>query len=228
MKEIDFLPEWYKNGMRMRGNHRTQYIALGCIFAMLVVWNFVTAGAISKSVAQAKEINSRVSELWESSEAYSKLMKEMRDIQGKASVLEKIDSKVDVSSVLAEIGFIVKENIYLSKIDIACEEFGGSAKQARASNKLRSVNASSDSEAKEIPDVRFKVTISGVASESKDVAGLICSLEDSEYFFQVIPSYSRNKEIGSSAKDGQSVQVSEFEVVCYLANYTEDKVVSTA
>jgi hypothetical protein len=35
MKEIDFLPEWYKNGRRRRMRYRTQYAVLGCIFVVM-------------------------------------------------------------------------------------------------------------------------------------------------------------------------------------------------
>jgi hypothetical protein len=36
MKEIDFLPEWYRDGKRRESHYRTQYLAIGCLFAVMV------------------------------------------------------------------------------------------------------------------------------------------------------------------------------------------------
>jgi hypothetical protein len=64
-------------------------------------------------------------------------------------------------------------------------------------------------------------------------------LEDSPYFCQVVPSFSRAAEInaasnassnlrrkspnarGGISETGGNLQVSEFEISCYLANYRE-------
>jgi len=49
---------------------------------------------------------------------------------------------------------------------------------------------------------------------------LICKLEDSPYFCQVIPSFSKNKKIkAEGSASGKELQVSEFKISCYLANY---------
>ena len=94
-----------------------------------------------------------------------------------------------------------------------------------------------------VGDVRFKIVMRGIAADAGDVAALVCKLEDSPYFCQVVPSFSRNAEVKAanytsgqgSAKASEevpgarenirepdkSVQVSEFEISCYLANYRE-------
>jgi len=52
-------------------------------------------------------------------------------------------------------------------------------------------------------------------------------LEDSPYFCQVIPSFSRNRRIRTERRViGEDYQVSEFEIICYLANYSESVVES--
>ena len=81
-------------------------------------------------------------------------------------------------------------------------------------------------------DVKFKVLISGVAPKPSDVATLICDLEDSSYFFNVVPSFSRNTQIdgkatsglvseGGRGNGGAEIKASEFEISCYLANYRQ-------
>jgi len=95
-------------------------------------------------------------------------------------------------------------------------------------------------------NVRFKVIIAGVAADASDVATLMCKLEDSPYFRQVVLSFSRgDTEIAieskssfrteTDAEDGtvksknrvreagvrSKIPVNEFEINCYLANYRE-------
>jgi len=66
--------------------------------------------------------------------------------------------------------------------------------------------------------------ISGVASDASYVADLVCKLEDSPYFCQVIPSFSRNREIKvETGVAEENLRISEFEIRCYLANYSRLK-----
>jgi hypothetical protein len=74
-------------------------------------------------------------------------------------------------------------------------------------------------------DVGFKIVLDGVASDARDVAEFICKLEDSPYFCQVVPLFTRNKEIKittSSAGRRGGILASEFEISCKLANYRQE------
>jgi len=92
-------------------------------------------------------------------------------------------------------------------------------------------------------NVRFRVVITGVAADAGDVGALMCKLEDSPYFWQVVLAYSRDtgitsrsagpartaaevKEKTAETNDNVrqadvSVRASEFEIHCYLANYRQ-------
>jgi len=223
MKEIDFLPEWYKSGRRRQVGYRTQYVVLGCVFVVMVVWNFIAAHSISKATAELNQEVVRQTEAQSMSQEFAGLKGEAADLQKKAERIKEIDSKIDVASVLAEMSFLIDEKIVLSKVEFDAETFAD--KQGKKPNRGSAVRVVGGSLAgKETPlgDVRFKVVVSGVASDASDVAKLVCNLEDSPYFCQIIPSFSRNKkmQIGAgSAK--QDFQVSEFEIACFLANYEE-------
>jgi hypothetical protein len=139
--------------------------------------------------------------------------------------------------------FLIEEDVVLNKVEFIAEEFADKAKRPqRTGAVVRAVRAMSGQQ-RDLPlgNVRFKVVIAGVAADASDVAALICKLEDSPYFCQVVPSFSRNAEMeieiapsfrtdtdtGArtlSTKDsvrgaGEKIQVSEFEINCYLANY---------
>lgn len=247
MKEIDFLPEWYKSGKRRQVSYRTQYLALGGVFVVMMVWGFIATHSISKAKAQFAQMGTEQVEAESVSAKLAELKSELRQLQKKAESIEEIDSKIDVASVLAEISFLIDEKIVLKSVEFIAEKFvdaQDSKPSPRGGAVVRAVRAKL-SKKQELPlgDVRFKVVIDGVAADASDVAALICKLEDSPYFSQVVPSFSRNAEIevesapslSSQTKPvekalktkesirgaGEKIQVSEFEINCYLANYRE-------
>ena len=224
MKEIDFLPEWYKNSRRQQISYRTQYFILGCIFVAIMFWNFIAARSISKAVADFTQTTPKQVEAESLLRESAGVKSQTSQLQGKAGILEKIDSKINVADVLAEMSFLIDKRIVLSKVELKAEKFTDK-KGRKISNDalLASGGESQDTSAgKELPlsDVRFKVVIRGIALNAGDVAELICRLENSPYFCQAVPSFSRNIKIKTgTGSDAANHQVSEFEISCYLSNY---------
>jgi hypothetical protein len=247
MKEIDFLPEWYKSGRRRQVSYCTQCIVLSCVFAVMMIWSFFASHSISKAKAEFAQIATDYTQAESVSSEFAKLESEVRRLQVEIESMEETDSKIDVASVLAEMSYLVGERTVLNKVEFVAEKFVDryeARPSPRARAVVRVVRAKSG-EKRELPlgDVRFKVVMAGVAADASDVMALTCKLEDSPYFCQVIPSVSRNAEISIKSdslrraetgavegtlerKDGareagESIQVSEFEINCYLANYRE-------
>ena len=222
MKEIDFLPEWYKSGRRRQISYRAQYVALGGIFVVIMVWNFIATHSISKATAELALGAERQAEAKNVSREFAGIKSQVTQLQKKAKSIEEIDSKIDVANVLAELSFLIDEKIVLGKVEFGAERFADIQKsKANAGSTVRIARAKFGGKgAQLLGDVRFKIVISGVAADASDVAELICRLEDSPYFCQVIPSFSRSKkmkvEMNSARED---LQVTEFEISCYLANY---------
>jgi len=245
MKEIDFLPEWYKSGRRRQTGYRTQYVALGGIFAVMVVWNFVTTHSISKAKAQFAQASAGQAQAENASREFAVLKTGIINLQKKAELIKQIDSNIDVASVLAEMSFLIDKKIVISKVEFIAEKFVDKQSPQQGSNSVVRVALPKFTGNQTLPlgDVRFKVVLHGIAADAGDVAALICKLEDSPYFCQVVPLFSRNTEVKvanypslSPAADprektrdaqrdvreaGKSIQVSEFEISCYLANYYE-------
>ncbi len=247
MKEIDFLPEWYKSGRRRQISYRTQYFILGGIFVVMMVWNFVTSYSISKAKGQVVQMATEQTQAEKVSAKLAELKNEMNTFHKREGLVERIDSRINVASVLAEISYLVDEKIVLSKVELISEKFvdrQGKKSSRQTAGVVRAVQ--SDFVAKhELPigDVRFKVLIAGVAADAGDVAALICKLENSPYFCQVVLSFSRNTdieaknsgtlhlrtdhtpELSNARRDDRksegNIQVSNFEINCYLANYRE-------
>jgi len=237
MKEIDFLPEWYKDGRRREFSYRTQYIVLAGVFVVMVVWNFTAAYSISKAKAELVQMSASKAEAESTSAKLDRIKSEVARLQKKAESVEKIESRIDFASVLAEMSFLIDERVVLSKVQFFAEKFAD--EQQFKPNIVSAVRVAGikigDKGALPFGDVRFKVVISGVAADASDVATLVCKLEDSPYFYNVIPLFSRNKLIRRETNPAvrpqisekgvsepqENFRVSEFEISCYLANYHE-------
>jgi len=242
MKDIDFLPEWYKSGRRRQVSYRTQCYVLGGIFVIMIVWNFVTSHSMSKAKAQVAEMKTRQTQAENVTAKLIELKNEMMLYYKRKGLVEKAGSKINIASVLAEISYLVDERIVLNKIEFISEKFAEVQSPQQANSVIRAIQSNLQiNQESPIGDVRFKVLLAGVAVDASDVAGLICKLENSMYFSQVVLSFSRNIELdtksvnsprqvtaltstSSITRNSESkgkIQVSKFEISCYLANYQE-------
>jgi Tfp pilus assembly protein PilN len=242
MKDIDFLPEWYKSGRRRQISYRTQCYVLGGIFVVMIVWNFVTSYSTSKANAQVLDMTTRQKQVEKVSAKLIELKKEMSLYHKRESLVEKIDPKIDIASVLAELSYLVDERIVLSNIELISEKIAEDEPSQQANAVIRAVQSNFNTNMDlHLGNVRFKVLLAGVAGDAGDVAGLICKLENSPYFSQVVLSFSKNTDLkkesvnypndqttpvsttdlkGDSGSEGK-IQVSKFQISCYLANYQE-------
>jgi len=216
MNEINFIPDWYSRSKSRRRSYRTQYIVLGCVFGICAMWSFVSGLALSNARAEAdRQSNAAdVSNAAVISE-YDQIQSAISKLARKEQVLSKLDNKIDVAALLAEISFLLDDNIVLSKIELQPESFSGKSKSTNSmavNIGMVSVNTKFSQE-----PVCCKIVLKGVAETAGDVASLISKLESSLYLRNVVPGVMKNKEM----KDHTAT---EFEISSYLANYIEQSV----
>jgi hypothetical protein len=232
MKDIDFLPEWYKNGVRREGSYRTQYMVLGGVFLVMTVWSLVATHSIAKARAKFDDMSAMHTQAEKVSAERAGIENKLRSLQKKVETTEQVDSRIDVASVLAEMSFLIEEAIVLSKVEFVAEKFPDKLQDkasAGTSAVVRAVRIRVDKKRKlPLGQVRFRVVIAGVAADASNVAAFIVKLEDSPYFCQVVLSFSRSAQVkaestaptsGDIPGAGANIRVSEFEIHCYLANY---------
>jgi len=217
MKEIDFLPVWYKKARRRRVRYRMQYAAILCLFTAMAGWSFFAAKSISSAQALIKQ-QQLSPEQKQMLEECVRIQSKLSELSRQAAAIRKLDSKVAVADVLAELSFLMDSKIIVTQIDMQADGFdNGGPAGADGTGAVRVARSLSGSQMAPLTgDVRFKVTLQGMACEAGDVARLICNLEGSPYFTQVIPGFSRTGQI-------KNRQISEFGIGCYIANYREAK-----
>ena len=222
MKEIDFLPEWYTSGRKRRVSYRTQYGALGGALLLMVVWNFLTVRSISRAQSDLDHLTERQAQVGETTSRLMEAKSELAEFRKRAQAIEKADSRIHVASVLGELSSLTDNRTVLKKVEFLGERFAEiKPRRSAAGSVVRAANKAAAAKNTPLGELRFKVVVAGVATDAGDVASLICSLEDSPYFRRVVPSYSRTETLKAAGTGDENLQVSAFEICCYLANYAE-------
>lgn len=215
MKEIDFLPQWYKTDRRRQVSYHRQYAAAIAVFAVLVCVSFLSGFSVSHAKAQLKNAQNRYESHLSMLNEYNQRTDRYKRLNYQAEILNSIDTGMKVSGVLAEISHLIHEEIIIKRIEIYAEQLQKNP-AGRQGNSLsfRSLKVNHNHV---LPEelVRFRVTIAGIARYPENVAKLISELENSDYFLQVIPNFSRDALIDKNP-------VTEFEITSYLATYRED------
>jgi len=239
MREIDFLPEWYKEGRRQQQHLHRQCLGLAVAFLVMISYNVTSMHRIARAGGELRRLEGKRIEAENACQEFSIVTGDLSKVRSKADLIQRIDSKIDVAAVLAEMSQLMGETVVLSRVEFKAEPFADEEKSPRAAETgVRPADGKNDA-AKEslVGNVRFRITLSGVAVSPADVAALVRRLDDSSYFHRVYASFWRNGKIqvlagngpassrpptaAASAGQAESLDVTEFEVVCYLANYKD-------
>jgi hypothetical protein len=230
VKDIDFLPEWYKEGYRRRVHMRRQYAVLVGIVCAMISYNLIATHRIDAIAGTIDSLDNQRHVAEQIIHEYDTLNRQLSVRQAKVDLIGQVDSKFNLGAVLAELSHIISGRVALSRIEFTSEAVSGAIKeQSPVGSAVRPAGGVSGSgKSVLLGDVCLRIVLAGVAANPADVGTLACRLEESPYFTQVHPSLSRSSKIevptSSPTPTGQAkeaFQVSEFEITCYLANYED-------
>lgn len=216
MKEIDFIPEWHKADRKRQKSFRRQYVLLALLFAMLMGWSFVVGQHVERVSADVRDIQGLFEKGKMKIDEGLLLEVEIADLKSKTRVLESLSPRTNVSAVIAELSWLVREDVILSKLSFKNEVIAEGAKsKSTGAAAVVQIGASGQktSDADQLlRPMRTRMTLTGIAAEPGDAARLISQLEQSAYFEQETLVYSKPKEIRDN-------DVTEFEITCVVADY---------
>lgn len=239
MKEINFLPEWYKDDKRQRRHVRRQYMVLAVAFVAMIGYSAASTHRLARASAELAQLEGKRAEAEIASEEFNTVTRNLSKVREKAALIERIDSRINMAAVLAEMSHILGETVVLNRVEFIAEPFQDDDKGARTSETgVRIAEGKKDASRETLTgSVRFRIVLTGVAASPADVAALVQQLDDSSYFHQVHASFWRSGKVQVLSRSGQaasktqagvvpagqpeSLDVTEFEVICYLANYKE-------
>jgi hypothetical protein len=216
MNDIDFIPDWYRTGRQRKVSYRRQYTMILCLFGVLAVWSFVSGLSVSRGRAEVDRREQTYHADESISARFEGLKKELAVLMDKQRVLGQVDPRADFGAALAELSHVGGERIILRLLDVQSEKYVPDKREDKPSMMTL---GSDNSESKSIlpgADLRYRFKVAGIAADAADVATLISALEKSSYFCQILPGFSKTIQV-------KDFPVTEFEVSCYLANYSSMK-----
>ena len=123
MKEIDFLPQWYKKSKRRQSSYRRQYVEVAFLLVAMILWSFVGGRFLTHAQARLKTAEDYLTVTKPFNAEFDRFQAELKTLQKDYAILEKLDTKVNVSNIIAEIAFLIDDNIILESICIQSENF---------------------------------------------------------------------------------------------------------
>jgi len=236
VKELDFLPEWYKHDQRRQSHVRRQYLALLIVFLLMVSFNLTATHRASRAAAEVADLeNQRVC-----SEAvvqeFDRLTRKLNELKTRASLVEQMDSRVDLAAVLAELSHTIGDPVVLRRVEMLAEPLGGAGEKGPTRGAVVRVAGPTAQPGKGVAlgSVKFRIVLTGVAVHPADVADLVSRLDASPYFQRVDLAFYKDTrtlpgtrptpgaaEARGAARPEDTVDLTEFEIACYLANYVE-------
>lgn len=211
MKDIDFIPEWYKATRKRRKRYHRQYVILATMLALMMGWSFVVGRQVKTVKADVSQIQNVIDRSRKMIDEGSKLEAEIALLKQQTGIMEIAEPRTDISTVVAELSALVGDNIILSRL-LLKDETIKELKESAVATAIVKIGAAAEKKDGFLIQTRRRVTLTGIAAAPADAARLISQLEQSEYFCQETLVYSRPKTV-------KKHDVTEFEICCYVADY---------
>ncbi len=220
MRDVDFLPQWYKDNTRRKLRVQRQYIALSIIFLIMIFSNAVASRKISRANADLTRSDTERGHAERFMVEFGRLNSRVSETRAAVTSANRLKLELDVANVLAELSTIVSGEIVLRSVEVLGRH---SAEHAFAGETAPSPFDSDDAGQRRVD--RYVVRLIGFTQHADPVAALIAELEDSATFHDVNLVYSKASAKVLASEPAPSGQVSEqtsqkrfeFEVSCTIS-----------
>ena len=180
----------------------------------MMLWSFIVGHQINRVSAEVQDVQTAMENAATRAEEVVILENEIAALKEQKSLLDRISPRTDVTAILGEIAYLMRENIILSKLSFKNELIKNDVKETSRSMAVVQVGKAKNDQPVIVPQTpsRLKVILTGIAAQPADAAGLIARLEETPYFDQVLLVFSKPKTV-------RQQDVTEFEIQCYVADY---------
>jgi len=116
MKEIDFIPEWYKAGRSRKRRYVRQCTGMGILFMAMVTWSFVMGRYVEHAHAEVEGIQGVLEQGQVRVEQSLELERQIADIKEKLQMLNSVAPRTPISALIGEVSYLAGGNIILNRL----------------------------------------------------------------------------------------------------------------
>jgi len=216
MRDVDFLPEWYKDSTRRKSSVQRQYLALGIVFLIMIFSNSIATRKISSANADLARIDRERGQAERFMVEFGRLNSHVAEMRAVMASAKSLKLELDVANFLAELSAVVSGEIVLQSVGLLNSDPSGKG----AADEAAPVTVD-DRAGGQPPVGRFFVRLVGFAHHAGQVAALIDELDKSSLFNEVNLVYSKASVLtfpGTPAweSDEAGQKLLEFEIACAL------------
>ncbi len=207
MTEIDFIPQWYKADRKRQQWYQRQYLMLILAAGLLCLWCLAAGHSAARASAAVNAAQADFEKGIRTYKQFRQLEDRCAQLKVKSQLLHTITPHSRYSAALAELACCIGPDVVVSNLVLQRQPLEKGVAELNGKTKV-SVQVKPADRNAPLPLAGVGVTqvdLSGIALSGKEVAGLIEALEQSAYFGNVAPVFSKNKQIGNA-------MVTEFEI----------------
>ena len=197
MKEIDFLPQWYKQSKRHQSRVQRQYAVLGVIFLMMVIWNSMALRSINEADAQLVLVQPQRAQAERIGEQFRWTQRRWDRQSQWLKQVEQLDTQLDVAAVLMELSHLIGPQIEVEDMTVVAQTVQEVATRASLS----------------CEPVVYRCSLQGTSETPEAVGQVINAMESSDRFQRVRFRYS---------PDPETKTLTHYELWCDLARDAND------
>ena len=212
--ELDFIPSWYHEKRQRRNWYVRRYMVIAVITGLWIVGNLFSGRFISKAYADLGVLRETYEKGLRNVIQVRHLQERLSVLNRQSQILHQLRPRTPVSPVLAELSRCIGGRVVLTELSLVQTPLEARSASSQKTPAAQAKPAGSPkNDWRTGADTVLRIRLVGFAVDGAEVASLICRLEESEYFTEVIPVYSKNQtRFGTSA--------AEFEIQCVLADFT--------
>ena len=181
MKELDFLPDWYRADRQRKQRRHRHYVLFGLVVALLAGWSFIVGQSVRGLQADTQNVEATLEQGLQTIQTALELELEIERVSRQTDILAALTPRTPVSAMLGELSACVSDQIILGRVSLVLEpvEDNGTKTPQAATGVIRLGAARADARSF-APDrlQRTRVILTGIAAGGADVARLIDRLED--------------------------------------------------
>jgi hypothetical protein len=212
--ELDFIPTWYHENRRRRNWYVRRYLAIAVITGLWILANLFSGSVLSKAYADLQGLRQTYEKGLQTIFQARRLQEEISVLSRQSRAVSQLRPRTAATPVLAELSRCIGERAVLTELSLSqvpLESVWGASAKTGTSVQVKLTGSPKTDWLKE-SDTVTRIRLAGFALNGAEVAALISRLEESEYFTQVVPIYSKNETRFGTTAAG-------FEIHCLLADF---------